>query len=380
MTATTGAVALLLGTIAATPRSPFGGWLFVAQMAGAQFFMTGVITIRTALWRSNYPATVRGQATARFQMIRAVTAMLAVATAGTLFDAFPDVYRIVYPAIAACGLTASFLVRRIRVRGEKQELGRLEAAAATALPDRNRVERVSPLRAANPLAMLPRAYTIFRQDRLYARYLISLMSAGIGNLLVRAVVIIVISDMLTAMGRGTRAILISTVLLDVIPKAVMLLSVRYMGHWFDRIGVLRFRVANGCMWLASIVTGTAATVLVVHADRLGPAALWAAAAIFTVRAACMGLGYASGSMAYNLGHLHFAHPERAELYMGVHVTLSGLRGLTMPGLGLLLWVWIGWPTWLIAIAFSTLGLVGYILLARGEDPSPSGHTTGSPST
>jgi hypothetical protein len=92
----------------------------------------------------------------------------------------------------------------------------------------------------------------------------------------------------------------------------------------------------------------------------------------------MGLAYAGGALAYNLGHLHFAHPDQAELYMGVHVTLSGLRGLIMPGLGVLLWHWIGWPVWLLACAFSFLGVLGYIGLARSEPPAESSRATDSP--
>jgi len=92
------------------------------------------------------------------------------------------------------------------------------------------------------------------------------------------------------------------------------------------------------------------------------------------------LANAGGALAYNLGHLHFAHPDQAEIYMGIHVTLSGLRGLVMPGLGVLLWDWIGWPVWLIACLFSFLGFLGYSGLALTESPTNDHNTTGPPRT
>ena len=54
-------VVLFTGSVGATPAVQWGGWVFVTQMAAAQFFMSGVITARSALWKSNYPPAVRGQ-------------------------------------------------------------------------------------------------------------------------------------------------------------------------------------------------------------------------------------------------------------------------------------------------------------------------------
>jgi hypothetical protein len=73
-----------------------------------------------------------------------------------------------------------------------------------------------------------------------------------------------------------------------------------------------------------------------------------------------------GALAWNLGHLHFAPPEKAEIYMGVHVALSGARGLIAPLGGMWLWNKIGWPMWLIAIAFALCSLCMFASQARRE--------------
>ena len=71
-------------------------------------------------------------------------------------------------------------------------------------------------------------------------------------------------------------------------------------------------------------------------------------------------------LAHTLGHLHFARPEQAEIYMGIHVSLIGIRGLVAPLCGMWLYNLLGWPVWLIAIAFSISSILTYASLARYE--------------
>ncbi len=376
MTVAAAGVTLALAAVVLTPTSPFGTWCFVAQMAASQFFMTGVITVRTALWRANYPVSIRGRATARFQMVRALTGIVAVMASAALFDKWPNSYRLVFPFIALCGVAGTLLIRRVRVRGEAAELSRLRGSVAP-----GSARRISAWDAANPIVLCRQAVRVFRDDPRFTRYMVSLMSTGVGNLLVRTVVIFVVASELPArMGGNPRTFLIATALLDGIPRLVMLLALHGLGHWFDRVGVLPFRVVNGLCWFGSIATGTVGTLFVLYADRVGGAAVTLALVVFTLRAILLGLAYAGGALAYNLGHLHFARPDQAEIYMGIHVTLSGLRGLIMPGLGVLLWHWIGWPVWLIACVFSFLGFLGYSDLARTEPPAGDHSATRSPRT
>ena len=77
-------VVLATGSIVATPAAPWGAWLFVSQMAAAQFFLSGVVTLRTALWKHNYPTATRGRVTSRVQIVRYVTQSAAVAIAALL--------------------------------------------------------------------------------------------------------------------------------------------------------------------------------------------------------------------------------------------------------------------------------------------------------
>ena len=58
----------------------------------------------------------------------------------------------------------------------------------------------------------------------------------------------------------------------------------------------------------------------------------------------MGISLAAGSLGWSLGHNDFAPRGEETRYMALHVTLTGLRGLLAPPLGVLVYhslAWIG---------------------------------------
>ncbi|MFQ5591349.1 MAG: MFS transporter, partial [Phycisphaerae bacterium] len=52
--------------------------------------------------------------------------------------------------------------------------------------------------------------------------------------------------------------------------------------------------------------------------------------------------------------------------MGIHVSLTGVRGLIAPLAGMWLWNRIGWPVWLVAVGLSLVSLTMYAAMARRE--------------
>src|SRR5690242_20926942 len=60
-------------------------------------------------------------------------------------------------------------------------------------------------------------------------------------------------------------------------------------------------------------------------------------------AVLLGAAQAGANLGWNLGHNDFASVGRAQHYMGVHVTLTGLRGGVAPPLGVLAYMLLeGW--------------------------------------
>jgi len=128
LTICTAGATLLTGLAGAIPASPVGAVWFIAQMAAAQVLLTGVLTVRSAVWRANYPFKVRGQITSRLQRIRFLTGSMTVMAAAAICDWDPTSYRFIYPVVGLCGLVSVFLTPRMRVRRERAEL---EALAET---------------------------------------------------------------------------------------------------------------------------------------------------------------------------------------------------------------------------------------------------------
>ena len=100
------------------------------------------------------------------------------------------------------------------------------------------------------------------------------------------------------------------------------------------------------------------------------ALLWAGAlfgSLWWIGASRMVLGIArgGGSLAWQLGHNDFADQQNLSAYMGIHVTLTGVRGAIMPFLGMLLYVGIldqpgiGASLFLIAAALSAVSWWGF---------------------
>ena len=80
---------------------------------------------------------------------------------------------------------------------------------------------------------------------------------------------------------------------------------------------------------------------------------------------------AGGRLGWNLGHNDFASDGRSTLYMSIHVTLTGIRGLIAPLVGVGLYQWLestepGRGRFVLVFPFTlTLaGAVTFVVLAR----------------
>ena len=356
--------ALAAGTVAAIPASPTGGLWFVVQMAAAQCFLSGVVTVRSALWKSNYPQELRGQITARIQRWRLLISVVTVLVAARVGDRDPDSYRYVFPCVAVIGLIGVALATRIHIRGERSELRRHVQSPSDGDIRQRYVEPYSLTALLSPGHVIGQMFRVLKEDRRYAHYCVAQALLGIANIMTVPIAVTLISRDLSL--DDASAFWVTTGLIVAIPNLTTLLSVGRWGRLFDRLGVLRMRMANVACWVASLFFGFVGTMVILYADRIGAAYLPLAVLMFAGRAVGFGLGTGGGALAWNLGHLHFAEPQKAEIYMGIHVSLTGVRGLIAPITGVWLWHTIGWLVWLVAIALALASEMIYSMLARSE--------------
>ena len=327
-----------------TAWKPWAAWLFAGQVACTHLFLSGLITLRSSLWQANYPAAKRAQIAGRLQTLRMLLVLLTTAGLSVLFDRNPQYYRLVFPLIALLGLISLWPLRRLRVRGEKAELRRFRAHVARHhRPDTAHVGLVAGLKEAG---------AILRSDRAFASYMLAQFLLGSANFFTDPVLVNVLTRQLHF------AYFESTLLLGQIPTALVLVSLPYWARMFDDVGVLRFRVRNSEFWLASCLGVTVAMALIGLEQR---AMFVPAMVILLIGRVLNGLARGGGAIAWTLGHLHFAREHQAELYLGIHVALTGLRGLVMPLLGWATYVYLGWYSFAIALG---LALVSHILFRR----------------
>ena len=311
-------IAAVMCAIALLPADGRGAIPFVAMLIVPFLFNAVILNIRSGLWHSNYPRHVRGQIFSRRLIVVTAATAAAAAMAGRALDAWPWAHRLIYPLGAACMLASAVAYSRIRVRREAS------------------MRRASGARRGHLLE----GFRLLGEDRQYARFMAWQMLSGCGALMCFSVITVALVDVFgVSYQRGTTA-------LTVVPLLTILVSAPLFGRLFDTVGITRFRAMGAAMW------GASRTVMFV-------ALLTRSWACVLVAAVLNGVARATGGLAFTIGHTHFAQAHRSQAYMGIHMTLQGLRGLTMPFVGVWLYgtegvgihvLWIGAALQFVAAA------------------------------
>jgi MFS family permease len=283
-----GAFSVCLIVMAWVPFNAPGLMLLLLMTLCAQVLWCGMITIRAAVWRANYSRQARTVFAARYQIIVSVIISSAGAGAGYLLDLTSESLRVTFLVGAACALLGLLALRRVRVRRHRQLL---EAERA-----------LSGGRRFRPDAFL----SILRNDQLYRAYL--------GCLMLTAPLILVLTHHLGV--PASTQVLISASL----PILLMPITTPYWAKVLSDRHVITFRAVNSGVFVAATAAALAGGIL----GSIG--LLW-------VSAALRGIGFGGSALGWNIGHNDFAPEARAVEYLGLHVTLTGIRGFFSPLIG-----------------------------------------------
>lgn len=295
------AFAVAIGLVGFAPRATAGLAFTAASVLAARMLWAGVLTVRAAVWTANYPRGVLARITGRIVVVSSLAIAVSAGAAGWAVQAHGLEVRWLYGGAAAAGLAAAWLYRRMRVRREFRLLAAENAA----------VGRVEPF-------SLRVFATILREDRNFRRYMFWIGLYGGGGLMLTAQLVVLFSDHLR-LGAGTQIALLS-----VLPLAALPLFMPWWTRLFDRSHIVRYRSRQG--W--TLVLATAILGLGTFAGSLP--LLW-------IGAVALGAANAGANLGWNLGHNDFASLGRAQQYMGVHVTLTGVRGMLAPPAGMALY-------------------------------------------
>lgn len=326
---------LLVALLALVPRTPMGLHLLVITIILARLCYAGVVTIRSTVWAANYPTRARARLTGRLTIVQVEAVAVAGLLIGLAMTWDPRSYHVLTPVFAGLGLIGVWHFSRIRVRQHRRLIA-LETRA-------DHVNRPS----FNPASL----WRVLATDRAFAGFMVCQMLIGIGNLMMNPVLTVVIKD---RFGIGYEGVIIN----HTIPLVVMPLFVPFWARLFDNVHIVWFRAIHS--WSFVVL----AALHLIAAMATIPALLYAGAIV-------KGIAFAGGALAWSLGHLDFAPPDRSSQYMGVHVTLTGVRGLLAPALGISLYTLLearhvgsgGW-VFLISMVSIMLGAIGFAVLGR----------------
>lgn len=296
--------AACVALVALVPEGNLGATLLVVALVAARLFLGGIVTLRSVVWTLNYPRESRGRVTARLGIISTLCIAGTAWVGGQMLDRSPESFRLVYAIGAVLAAIGVYAFSRVPLAGED---GHLSLERASAISD----------------AGVPSAFSVLRDDRLYLRFLGWQMLLGIANMAIEAPLLYLVSREMGA--SYSQAIGITMV----IPFALSVVTIPFWAMYLDRVHVSAFRAVHSWTFALSQVL------------------LWLGAALQSLETIAlarivMGAARSGGGLAWNIGHNDFAPSERAGVYMGVHVTLTGIRGAFAPFLGMALY--LGWSS------------------------------------
>lgn len=332
---------LMVLAMAAAPRTGWGLAVLASAMVLGRIAISGVLTLRTVVWRANYGRSERARATGKFATIQVLVLAGAALAVGAGKDASDAVLRVMLVAAGLIGSVGVAAYHGIRVRHERRQLRAEREGHAHERPG------LSPISLWRTLC----------SDPAYARFMLAMFIFGAGNLMVPAPLVIILRDQFKL---GS---LWSVAIISGIPYLVMPWVIPYWARLMSARHIAAFRARHSWAFVAS---QTAVFV---------GAALHSLPVLF-LAAGFQGIAGAGGAIAWNLGHLDYAPAHRATEYMGVHVTLNGLRGLLAPLLAVNMYTWIearwagqGYWVFAVSVLLCVTGGLMFVSLSRGMGDS-----------
>jgi MFS family permease len=291
------AFGLLVGFIGLLPRASGGLAITVMAVIAARVIWAGALTVRSAVWSANYPRSVLAQVTGRIVIATSLGMVGAATLAGSVLQTRPQYARWLYAVAGITGLSAAWLYRRMRVR-QSFRLKQAEVAEG----------------GTSEVFSLGVMRKILKADPSYRRFMTCLAFYGAGNLMIAAQLVVLFSDRLHL------SALMQIGVLTIVPLLCVPVFTPLWARMFDAGHVIEFRARQCWVLIAAM------SVVIVAVFTGWVPLLWVASVLF-------GIATAGANLGWNLGHNDFASLGKVQQYMGVNVTLTGMRGLIAPPLG-----------------------------------------------
>lgn len=331
--------------MALAPVSGAGLALFCAATVLARTAWTGILTLRAAVWRANYPRAWRARVTARIVQLTSLLVAATASAAGWLVEWEGSAFRVALLVAAGMALAAAWVYRGARLRRQRALLAAERNLAG----------------GGGGRVNLRRMLQVLRGDDDFRHYMWGMMVFGGGNLMLIPMLVVMLAE------RTRVAESVQVLLTSALPLVVLCFAVPAWARRLDRLHIFAYRAVHSWFYVAS---GAAFALALGLAQ---PALLWPASVL-------LGLANAGGHLGWNLGHNDFSDDASAATYMAIHVSLTGLRGLVMPLLGVGVYQWLslrhpalaGQALWL-SVALSFAGALIFVGLAAARRRRAAAH-------
>lgn len=324
--------------------APTGPLLLMALVVLARCLLSGVITLRSLVWRMNYPRHLRAQITGKWAVLQSVIFALVPLLGYAAMDFNEDAFRVIYPLSVVFATLGVLHFSRIRLRGERELLAYERTPEARPQPH----GAPSPIYEYDPKGAQTRPegranfWTVLRHDRAFRNYMLWQFVGGAANMMGEVVMVAAVAQMTAGL---SSEYFTAIVLTTAIPMLFSVITLPYWARLLDRIHIVEFRARQGWWWILNqFVTWAGLGVFVAFGW------FWTAIVIVAASRVIQGVTRGAGMLAWNLGHNDFADRRMVAVYMGIHVTLTGVRGAFCPFLAMGLYA--GWNA--VAVAGVTL--------------------------
>jgi len=291
-------LAVLVAALALVPAGGRGLAVFLLLYVAARLVWAGIDTVRSVIWSVNYERHLRASITGRIMINGAIAIALSGLLLGWLLEREGPWFRVAVAAAGLCGLAGGWAFRRFSVRDEEELL---EA-------ERDRMREGARFDLAGIRHLLA-------TDADFRHYMLAMSLFGAGFLTLTPLMVICLDEVLRA------SEFVQVAVTTAVPILIIPLAIRPWARFLDKHHVIVFRSVHSKV-------GAVGSLMLVLAVLLHlPLLLWPGAVL-------LGVSLAAGSLGWTLGHNDFAPRGEETRYMALHVTLTGVRGLLAPPIGI----------------------------------------------
>ena len=327
-------VLISIALMALAPRTPAGLFMLVAAAFSARILLAGIVTIRATIWGVNYPEQ-RAKLTGKFQTVSVTITSLIAIGLGAAMQYNENAYRIFIPIGGLIALLGVSSYARIRLRTERIIL-------------KNEQEQTEQNNKTSILS----GFKVLKEDKEYRNFQTCQLLLGFGNIMSWTPFVIMAKQQFDI------GYFWGIMLTQVIPLMMMPFAIPLWAKLLDSVHIVQFRAIHSWVFVASMLCALIAG----QANIVG---------FLFVASIFRGIAFGGGALAWNLGHLQFVKADKSQDYMSIHVTLTGLRGLTAPFAGVALYNLIeskspsnGSLIFILTIAITATGALGFYYLSR----------------